>query len=88
MASNVLACRSLAPTIALKGVVSKPRPARHSKYVTRCDLSHAAAEASRIIGTGFGAFVMFNCTLNWLHYRGIRKEREFKKKEKDDSADN
>jgi len=34
---------------------------------------------SQVIGDGIGAFVMFYCTLNWLHYRGIRLRYEKKK---------
>ena len=36
----------------------------------------SAESASRIIGDGVGAFVLFYCSLQWLHYRRIREMAE------------
>lgn len=61
--------------LTLKPVVARPRRVRHTVVRTRADLNEGVALAGKFLGS----FVLFASTLNWWHYRRIRKNFEDKK---------
>lgn len=54
-----------------------PKPIITRQVITR---AYDISTISYFIGKGIILFTMFYCTLNWAHYRQLRKDYEDKKK--------
>jgi hypothetical protein len=50
---------------------------------TKATFADAFIQGSEVIGQGIIVYVMFYCSMNWVFYRGLRKDKERSHKKDD-----